>query len=118
MTTGINQKSPAQCGTEFPRNLFGGSQFPVFGGVGFVTGRLTFLSRSRTMSERSKSRSSAESLSENCFCKCAGCVKMNNSSTSDRYAPGNNPMSTPSRMSDSRFIVSLDEMLCAFARMP
>jgi len=30
----------------------------------------------------------------------------------------NSARSTPSRMSESRFIVSFDEMLCAFARMP
>src|ERR1019366_2899652 len=36
----------------------------------FVTGRLTSFNRSRLMSARIRSRSSAESLSEICFCKC------------------------------------------------
>jgi hypothetical protein len=43
-------------------------QFPALDD-GFTSGRLTFFNLSRTMSARSKSRSSAESLSENCFCK-------------------------------------------------
>ena len=83
-----------------------------------MMGRLTGRKRSRTISARSKSRSSAESFSECCFCKWAGCVRMNNSSTSARSTPGNNPTSTPRRINDSRFIVSLEEMLWALARMP
>ena len=81
-------------------------------------GRLTGFNRSRTMSARSKSRSSADSFSACCFCKCAGCVMMNNSSTSDRSTPGNTPMSTPKRINDNRFIVSFDEMLWALAKIP
>src|SRR3989442_1350601 len=69
------------------------------------------LSRSRNMSARIKSRSSAESFSECCFCKCAGCVVMNSSSTNDRSMAGNISKSTPRRMSESKFIVSFDEML-------
>src|SRR5665213_4285106 len=92
-------------------------QFAELGGI-LTTGRLTFFNRSRTMSARIKSRSSADSLSESFFCKCAGCVVRNSSSTSERSASGNRHMSTPSLSSESRFMVSLDEMLCALARMP
>src|SRR5258708_37912156 len=67
------------------------------GPAGFEIGRLTFLKCSRNMSERSKSRSSAESFSENCFCRCAGWVRMNNSSVNERSPPGNKPKSMPKR---------------------
>src|SRR5579859_1481454 len=69
-------------------------------GGGREIGRLTGLRRSRTMSARSKSRSSALSFSECCFCRWAGCVKMNNSSTKDLSTPGKRPTSTPRRMRD------------------
>src|SRR5215203_6347205 len=46
---------------------------------GLAMGLLTCRNRSRTISARSKSRSSAESFSECCFCKCAGWVRMNSS---------------------------------------
>src|SRR5690348_3274214 len=88
------------------------------GGGGLEIGLLTGLSRSRTMSARSKSRSSAESFSECCFCRCAGWVKMNNSSTSALSTPENIPASTPSLINDKRFIVSLEEILCALAKIP
>src|SRR6266702_1711574 len=88
------------------------------GGGGLEIGRLTGLRRSRTISARSKSRSSAESFSECCFWRWAGCVKMNSSSTKDLSTPGNNPTSTPSRISERRFIVSFEEMLWALARIP
>src|SRR5580704_10492923 len=52
---------------------------PPFVPVVRAAGRFTFRKCSRTMSALSKSRSSAESFSECCFCKCAGCVRMNNS---------------------------------------
>src|SRR5205085_1848044 len=85
---------------------------------GLARGRLTGLSRSRTMSARSKSRSSAESFSECCFCRCAGCVRMKSSSTRPLSTPGKRPTSTPNLINESRFMVSLDEMLWALARMP
>src|SRR6266851_4536225 len=88
------------------------------GGGGLEIGRLTGLRRSRTISARSKSRSSAESFSECCFWRWAGCVKMNSSSTSARSTPENIPRSTPSRIKDSRFMVSFEEILWALARMP
>jgi len=81
-------------------------------------GRLTGFNRSRTISARSKSRSSADSFSECCFCKCAGCVTKNNSSTNDLSTPGNTPKSTPNRINDNRFIVSLEVIVCAFAKIP
>ena len=61
---------------------------------------------------------SRQLFSECCFCKCAGCVMINNSSTNDRSTPGNKPRSTPNRIKDSRFIVSFEEMLCALAKIP
>src|SRR2546426_1434137 len=88
------------------------------GGGGLAIGRLTCRKRSRTISARSKSRSSAESFSECCFCKWAGCVRMNNSSTNARSAPGNRPTSTPKRIKDNRFIVSFEEILWALAKIP
>src|SRR5262249_25131123 len=68
------------------------------GSDSLAIGRLTGLSRSRTMSARSRSRSSAESFSECCFCRCAGWVRMKSSSTRARSTPGNNPTSTPNRI--------------------
>ncbi len=100
-------------------NYLAGLSNPPSGDAGGgTTGRLTTRNRSRTISARSKSRSSAESFSECCFCKWAGCVRMNNSSTRDRSTPGNDPKSTPRRISDSRFMVSFEEMLWALARIP
>src|SRR6185369_10090017 len=91
---------------------------PADDGGSLAIGLLTCLSRSRTISARSKSRSSAESFSECCFCRCAGWVKMNNSSTRALSTPGNIPTSTPSLINDNKFIVSLDEILCALAKIP
>src|SRR6267142_1007798 len=88
------------------------------GGSGLAIGLLTCRSRSRTISARSKSRSSAESFSVCCFCRWANCVIINNSSTKARSTPGNNPISTPKRIKDSKFMVSLEEMLWALAKMP
>src|SRR6266853_4567818 len=98
---------------------FCGLSNPV-GGVagGFAIGRLTGRKRSRTMSARSKSRSSAESFSVCCFCRWAGWVKMNNSSTKDRSTPGKRPTSTPSLINERRFMVSFEETLWALARIP
>src|SRR5256885_4420533 len=93
-------------------NHFSSLSNPAAGGArGLATGRLTGFNRSRTMSARSKSRSSADSFSECCFCRCAGCVRMNNSSTKERSTPGKRPTSTPNFINESRFIVSFDEML-------
>ena len=36
----------------------------------------------------------------------------------DRSLPGNSPKSIPSRIMDSRFMVSLEEMMWALARVP
>src|SRR5262245_34198617 len=87
------------------------SSFGVFDPAGWMTGRRTARSRSRSMSARSTSRSSAPSFSANCLCRCAGCVIINSSSTAERFTSRNIPKSTPSRMSESRFSVSFEEML-------
>src|ERR1051325_4609728 len=93
-------------------NHFSGLSNPApMGGRGLAIGLLTGRSRSRTISARSKSRSSAESFSVCCFWRWAGCVKMNSSSNNARSTPGNKAISTPNRINDSKFIVSLEEML-------
>src|SRR5262245_20556060 len=100
-------------------NHFSGLSNPApEGGSALAIGLLTCRSRSRTISARSKSRSSAESFSVCCFWRWAGCVIINNSSTKARSTPGNNPISTPKRIKESKFIVSFEEMLWALAKMP
>src|SRR6266481_1546983 len=100
-------------------NHFSGLSNPApVGGSCLAMGLLTCRSRSRTISARSKSRSSAESFSVCCFWRCACCVMINNSSTKALSTPGNNPISTPKRIKDSKFMVSFEEMLWALAKMP
>src|SRR6266850_7130714 len=95
---------------------FSGLSNPPEVSGGLAIGRLTWRSLSRTISARSRSRSSAESFSECCFCRWAGWVKMNNSSAKARSTPGNRPTSTPNRIKESRFIVSFEDILWALAR--
>jgi len=79
-------------------------------------GRLTWRKRSRTISARSRSRSSAESFQCVVFVNAPLC--QNEQFISQRRStPGNNPISTPNLIKESRSWFPSRDILCAFARI-
>src|SRR2546423_5168415 len=74
--------------------------------------------RSRMISARKWSRSSAFSFCCELFCKWAGCVSMNNSSIGNRRSSGNAPRSMPSFMIDNKLSASFEVIACAKVSTP
>src|SRR5438105_264287 len=73
-----------------------------------ISGLGNTFKRVRIISARRWSRSSALSFCCEVFCKCAGCVSMNNSSMASRLSSGNAPRSTPSLIIDNRLSASFE----------
>src|SRR6516162_1584052 len=83
-----------------------------------ISGLGSTFKRVRIIWARRWSRSSAFNFCCDIFCRCAGCVSMNNSSIGNRLSSGKAPRSTPSLMIDNKLSASLELIACAYVSTP